>query len=460
MNVVLQTAPVLEPITLAELKLHLRLDSGSFADNIDETQSLISDEYATTTAYDHLGTGVDVLGYTALVTLAAGMNAAGATLDVKIQEADTNTETITLDVAPASDWEADDIITGQTSGKTCVVVAKVTALTYTVKDRSGTYTLGEIIGVTGTAAKLADQGAAHPTFAGSVYNDWSGGGFTQVTDATDPSTQEIAYTGTKQYIRTIAKVLTDVCTFGTQIIRLIATSIEDDLLNAIITAAREYVEDITRRALLTQTWDYYLNGFPSTNAFKLPFGNLASVTHIKYTESDGTETNLTKVITAFADSGTSPGIKTTVTSAAHGYSDGDMVHVSGTTSYNGGWEISNVATNTFDITTAYVANDATGTASTYYIVETNGEGISRIVLPYGENWPSFTAYTSNPIVIRFVAGWTTRALVPYKIKAAIKLICLDLYTNREAQIVSGQNYQENKTVMRLLQSARLWDEFI
>ncbi|MFH1882933.1 MAG: hypothetical protein ABIL62_09515, partial [Planctomycetota bacterium] len=220
MKVTLITPPTLEPVTLAEIKLHAKIDSGSFADNIDETQSNLSDEYATTTAYDHLGAGVDVLGYTPVVTLAAGYNAAGATLDVKIQEADTNTETITLDIAPASDWEADDIITGQTSGKTCVVVAKLTALTYTVKDRSGTYTLGEIIGVTGTGAKLADQGAAHPTFAGAVYTDWTGGGFTQVTDAIDPSTQEIAYTGTKQYIRTVAKVLVDVCTFGTQVIRL------------------------------------------------------------------------------------------------------------------------------------------------------------------------------------------------------------------------------------------------
>lgn len=387
----LVVAPAFEPITLAELKLHLRLDSGSFADNIDETQSNLTDEYATTTAYDHLGVGVDVLGYTPVMTLAAGMNAAGATLDVKIQEADTNTETLTLDVAPASDWEADDIITGQTSGKTCVVVAKLTALTYTVKDRSGTYTLGEIIGVTGTAAKLADQGAAHPTFAGSVYTDWTGGGFTQVTDAIDPSTQEIAYTGTKQYIRTVAKVLVDVCTFGTQVIRLTATSVEDDLLNAIITAGREHVEDITRRALITQTWDFSLDRWPNENYIKLPFGNLQTVSSVKYKDSDGDETTMT--------------------------------------------------------------------VTTDYLVETNGEMCGRIVLPYGVSWPSFAAYPSKPIAIRYVCGWTTRALIPYKIKAAILLICSDLYANREAQIVSGQNYQENKTVMNLLWSKRLWDEF-
>ena len=392
MRIQLITGPTIEPISLAELKLHLKVDSGSFADNIDQTQSNLSDAYATTTAYDHLGAGVDVLGFTPVVTLAAGYNAAGATLDVKIQEADANTETLTLDVAPATDWAADDIITGQTSAKTCVVVAKVSSLVYTVKDRSGTFTLNEIIGVTGTAAKLANQGAANPVFSGADYTDWTGGGFTQVTDATDPSTQEIAYTGTKQYIRTVAKVLVDVCTFGTQVIRLTATSVEDDLLNDIITSAREHVEDITRRAIITQTWDYYLDAFPSGNHFKLPFGNLQTVTHVKYTNSAGTVTTMT--------------------------------------------------------------------VTTDYIVETNGDQCGRIVLPYGVTWPSFTAYPSNPIVIRFVCGWTTAALVPYKIKAAVKMICADIYENRESQSVgSAQIYFENKTVNRLLASSRLWDEF-
>lgn len=239
------------------------------------------------------------------------------------------------------------------------------------------------------------------------------------------------------------------------------TMVENELLETILKAGREVVEDNTRRALLTQTWDYYLDKFPAGNAIKIPFGNLQSVTHVKYTETDGEITNLTKTITAFADSSTSPGVKTTVTSAAHGYSNGDLVHISGTTSYNGGFEISNITTNTFDITIVFVADDATGQASTYYIVETNEEQCGRIVLPYGESWPSFSAYTSHPIVIRFICGWTTRALVPSKIKTAIKMICTDLYKNREWQSysnVSTSGYVLNKTVERLLVNARLWDE--
>ena len=63
-------------------------------------------------------------------------------------------------------------------------------------------------------------------------------------------------------------------------------------------------------------------------------------------------------ITAFADGGSGT---VTVTSAAHGLANGDKVHIYGTTSYNGVFAVSAVTTDTFKITTTWVANDATGT---------------------------------------------------------------------------------------------------
>jgi len=66
-------------------------------------------------------------------------------------------------------------------------------------------------------------------------------------------------------------------------------------------------------------------------------------------------------ITAFADSTTASGTDTTVTSAAHGLANGDVVKISGTTNYDGTWTIENVTTDTFDIVIAFVADDATGT---------------------------------------------------------------------------------------------------
>lgn len=74
-------------------------------------------------------------------------------------------ESMTINVAPATDWAHNDLITGSTSAKTCKIVAKLTSLTYSISVRSGTFASGEIIGVTGDASKTVDQNTGAPTFA-------------------------------------------------------------------------------------------------------------------------------------------------------------------------------------------------------------------------------------------------------------------------------------------------------
>lgn len=171
------------------------------------------------------------------------------------------------------------------------------------------------------------------------------------------------------------------------------TGIETSSLDSILKTGRSYIENVTRRALLTQTWYYYLDEFPGDDFIKLPFGNLQTVTSIKYKDTDAVETPMT--------------------------------------------------------------------VTTDYLVETNGDQCGRLVLPYGESWPGDSLYPSKPITIIYVCGWTTAALVPYEIKSVCKLLCADLYQNRESQVLTnaGQAYAENKTVQNLLASARLWDEF-
>ena len=70
-------------------------------------------------------------------------------------------------------------------------------------------------------------------------------------------------------------------------------SVEDPLLTRNIVASRLHVEAITRRKVLTQTWDYSLEQWPSINSIKIPFGNLQSVTSVKWKDTDGAETTLT-----------------------------------------------------------------------------------------------------------------------------------------------------------------------
>ncbi len=383
----LVTPPAFEPITLAELKLHLRIDSGSFADNVDEVRSILAGDHALGVGYALLGIPVEVLGYTVLVELAAGTFPAAGTAEVKIQESDTDGSVLTLTIADSVCVEGDGtyalIFTG-----TCVTAA---VGTYTILSNVIT-TVSITSGGLGytTAPTVATQtGDGSVTATIGTWTDWTGGAFTMVTAANDETTYEKAYTGTKRYIRTVAQVLLDTCDFGTSVIRLAATSVEDDLLNAIITAAREHVEDITSRQIVTATWDFVLQRWPDKNYIKLPYGNLQSVSWIKYKEND--------------------------------------------------WASS--------------ADDVTLTLGTDYLVETNGIYCGRIVLPYGESWPSETLYPSNPITIRYVCGWTTAALVPSKIKSAVKLAAEDIYYH-------GDRHETLELVINnLLASYRLWDEF-
>jgi len=71
---------------------------------------------------------------------------------------------LTLDVAPGTDWAAAGTITGATSGYTCIIVEKLTSLTYICKNISNAagFTDGEILS---NGTFTADQGAGYPTWA-------------------------------------------------------------------------------------------------------------------------------------------------------------------------------------------------------------------------------------------------------------------------------------------------------
>lgn len=315
MKTILVTPPAIEPITLSELLLHLRQDSDDIATALTTAQSILPGSHAIADNYTtHAGTGVSVLGKTAIINLNAGTVGDGGTIDAKIQESNDN----------------------------------------------------------------------------ATWTDWAGGAFMQVTAANDNAIQEKQYTGSMAYIRVVAKVLVAACEFGADILTISHETIEDTWLNDAIQAAREDVEDTTRRQLLTATWYYYLDQFPDKNYIVIPFGNLQSITSIKYKDSDGTETTMT--------------------------------------------------------------------VTTDYIVETNGAGCGRIVLPYGVSWPSFAPYPSNPITIEFVCGWTAASLIPKKIKQACLMIAANLYAHRGEDVI-GQTVVRDNTTEKLLYNQRLHEEF-
>lgn len=71
---------------------------------------------------------------------------------------------------------------------------------------------------------------------------------------------------------------------------------DDTYLDALIKAARRYVEQFTRRSLITQTWRYSLDAWPAPiipahlqtgTGVVLPYPPLQSVTSVQYTDTEG-----------------------------------------------------------------------------------------------------------------------------------------------------------------------------
>lgn len=62
---------------------------------------------------------------------------------------------------------------------------------------------------------------------------------------------------------------------------------DDALIEALIKAARELIEQRTRRALITQTWDLWLDKWPDDGIIKLPLPTLQSVTGVYYVSDTG-----------------------------------------------------------------------------------------------------------------------------------------------------------------------------
>lgn len=61
---------------------------------------------------------------------------------------------------------------------------------------------------------------------------------------------------------------------------------DDDLIDTILTGAREWCEEYTGRSFLTQTWTQYIDWkFP--RVIELPRGPVQSITSIKYYDTDG-----------------------------------------------------------------------------------------------------------------------------------------------------------------------------
>ena len=76
----------------------------------------------------------------------------------------------------------------------------------------------------------------------------------------------------------------------------VTDSADDDLITALIVAARDFAEGYIQRKLITQTIRFTLSGFPSDGVFDLPQSPAISVSSIGYKDTDGNDQTLDSAV--------------------------------------------------------------------------------------------------------------------------------------------------------------------
>lgn len=80
---------------------------------------------------------------------------------------------------------------------------------------------------------------------------------------------------------------------------------DDELIETLISAAREYCEECLGQSFVTQTWKLFLDCFPSWE-IELPRSPLASVTHVKYLDTAGVQQTMSSSL-YLVDAASKPG---------------------------------------------------------------------------------------------------------------------------------------------------------
>ena len=152
-----------------------------------------------------------------------------------------------------------------------------------------------------------------------------------------------------------------------------STAVEDALLQSYIIGAREAIEELLSRALMSQTFELNLSRFPG---WELPLPRTGSL-------------GLVDLLTA-------------VTSVTY-----------------------------LDVNGAQQTRDPL-----LYIVDPHHQPVARLVPVYGLYWPP-TRPIPNAATVTYVTGVATRGDVPQMIRQAILMLTLSLYESREADATTA-----------------------
>lgn len=181
----------------------------------------------------------------------------------------------------------------------------------------------------------------------------------------------------------------------------VTDSSEDTYIDSLVAAARQHVEEVTRRALLTQTWEFSLDAFPLAPLIRTQWGAFAHVRQVPIIIPRPPLQSVTQI---------------------------EYVDVDGTTQ--------------------------TLSASRYRVDSKSEPG--RLTAALDQYWPTVAPVT-NAVTITYDAGVANAADIPDAIKHAIKLLVSHWYEHREAVDVGARHVTRvPEAADALLAPYRIW----
>ena len=237
---------------------------------------------------------------------------------------------------------------------------------------------------------------------------------------------------------------------------------DDAYISTLIGVATLKAESYLLRKLITQTWQYFLDYWPHENYITIPFGQLNSITHIKYTDIDGTtNTDFDENDEWTVDTDSDPGravLKYGETYPTATLATNNPIEIQFVCGYGAHTpKIITAATNATPIVVTIVGHGYV-TGNEVYIsggtTQTSINGLWRIT-KVNDNSFSLTGSSGNGV---YDASSATCNLVdvPPSIIHAMQLVISDLYMQRETILINMMPHKL-KTVEDLLYPYRLWE---
>ena len=213
---------------------------------------------------------------------------------------------------------------------------------------------------------------------------------------------------------------------------------EDGLIRSYIRAARNQVESLANRALVTQTLDLVLDDFPAGSIpIPLPRSPLQSITSITYVDTDGTSQTLSSSLYT-VDTGSTPGRVFPIFNELWPGTRGDRNAV--TVRYVAGWGTPFTSVNATDVITANGRTFADTTivslsnsggalppplavSTTYHVRDASG---ATFKLAASSGGAAIDLITDDGTGTHFVG------VIPDSLRDAMLLLIGDLYERRES----------------------------